>query len=273
MRGVLRRRRRSEKPLPLPPFQMRELVGPTEPEAFDQPAGEPVFPTVAPEQYEMVFDFGCGCGRAARKLALARAPMPQRYVGIDLHAGMIAWAKTNLGSRLPNFDFVHHDVFNPGFNPNPDLPRSAPFPVDDSSVTLLIAWSVFTHLVQEQAEHYLDEVARVLRPDGVMIATWFLFEKAYFPMMQDFQQALYINETDPTNAVIFDADWLLASLESRGLRIRAVERPEIRGFHWLMEIVPGSGSVQLPADDAPFGRKPPPVGSGAAYSVGSRGST
>ena len=27
-------------------------------------------------------------------------------------------------------------------------------------------------------------------------------------MMQDFQNALYINDVDPTNAVIFDREWL-----------------------------------------------------------------
>ena len=81
-----------------------------------------------------------------------------------------------------------------------------------------------------QAERYLDEVRRVLRPDGVLLATFFLFDKAYFPMMQDFQNALYINDTDPTNAVIFDRDWLLAALELRDLRIQEVRSPTHPGL-------------------------------------------
>ena len=253
--------------LPLPRVEMRELVGPTDLEAFDQPVGEPVFPTIDAEQYAFVFDFGCGCGRVARKLAVAAAPMPDRYVGIDLHRGMIQWANENLAPQLPQFSFEHHDVFNPGFNPDPQLPLAAPFPVDSASVTLLIAWSVFTHLAQSQAEYYLDEVARVLRPDGVMAATWFLFDKANFPMMQDFQNALYINDRDVTNAVIFDREWLLGALEARDLRIRAATPPEVRGFQWMMEIVPGRGSIPLPLDDAPFGRIPPPVGSTAPHEI------
>ena len=247
---------------------MRQLVGPTEPEAFDQPRGQPVFPGLAPDQYESVLDFGCGCGRMARRLALADAPMPARYVGIDIHRGMIRWATDNLGSRLPNFSFVHQDVFNPQMNPDPALPRTAPFPVQDDGVTLLIGWSVFTHLLESQAEYYLDEVARVLRPGGVAIITWFLFEKAYFPMLQDFQNALYINEHDLTNAVIFDREWLLGALTRRGLRIRAAVPPAIRGFQWDMEIEPGQGSIAIPADEAPFGRKPPPLGPRDAPRVG-----
>lgn len=219
-----------------------------------------MFPTVSSEQYSSVLDFGCGCGRIARQLALAHAPMPSRYVGIDLHRGMVQWANDNLAPMLPNFSFVHHDVFNETFNPNPKLSRTARFPAKDKSVTLLIAWSVFTHLVQDQAEYYLDEVARVLHRDGVMIATWFLFDKPRLPMMQDFQNALYINDTDPTNAVLFDREWLVQSLDTRGLRIRAIKAPDIRGFQWLAEIERGQGSISLPPDDAPLGREAPPMG-------------
>jgi SAM-dependent methyltransferase len=247
-------------------------VGPTDPAAFDQSPGEPVFPTLADDRlYDFVLDFGCGCGRIARRLALAAAPMPRRYVGFDLHAGMIAWDNKNLAPRLHGFTFVHQDVFNPGFNPGASKPRSAPFPAEDGAVSLLLALSVFTHLTQDQAPNYLDEVRRVLRPDGVLLASFFLFEKAYFPMMQGFQNALYINDGDPTNAVIFDRDWLLGELDARELRVRAVRPPTTRGYHWELEIVPGRGSVELPPDRAPFGHMPPPVCSKPAFTIGHRG--
>jgi SAM-dependent methyltransferase len=210
-----------------------------------------VFASLTSEElYDYVLDFGCGCGRMA-----------------DLHTGMIDWANRKLAPLLPGFTFIHQDVFNPGFNPDPSLPRTAAFPADDGSVSLLLALSVFTHLTQAQAEVYLDEVRRVLRADGVMLASFFLFDKAYFPMMQDFQNALYINDTDPTNAVIFDRDWLLAELEARELRVRAARAPTIRGYHWELEISAGRGSVALPADDAPFGRQAPPVCSRPAHMI------
>lgn len=196
--------------------------------------------------------------------------MPSRYVGIDLHRGMVDWANQKLAPRLPGFSFIHQDVFNPGFNPNPSLPRTAPFPVEDGMVSLLVAFSVFTHLTQEQTLSYLDEVRRALRTDGVMLASFFLFEKRYFPMMQDFQNALYINDSDPTNAVVFDREWLLRELEARELCIRAARPPVIRGYHWELEIVPGTASVELPPDDAPFGRQPPPVCSKPAHMIGRR---
>jgi hypothetical protein len=59
--------------------------------------------------------------------------------------------------------------------------------------------------------------------------------------------------------VIYDRRWLLDALDRRGLRIRAVEPPDIRGFQWVTEIEPGQGSIALPDDDAPCGRRPPPL--------------
>jgi hypothetical protein len=90
-----------------------------------------------------VFDFGCGCGRIARQL-MQQSPRPQRYVGIDLHRGMIEWCRENLAPHAPGFEFQHHDVFNPGLNPGTDMrpPRTRPFPVGDRAFTLVNAWSV-----------------------------------------------------------------------------------------------------------------------------------
>jgi SAM-dependent methyltransferase len=246
--------------LPLPPLEFRELVGLTDEDAFDNPSGDSIHPQLDDAKYESVFDFGCGCGRTARLLMQQRA-RPRRYVGVDLHAGMVDWCQRNLAPRAEGFEFVHHDVFNPGLNPGVLKPRAARFPVGDEQFTLLEAISVFTHLVQAQAEHYLRETARILRPDGVAVTTWFLFDKRHYPMMQDFQNALYINEIDPTNAVIFDRDWLREAAASAGLAITAIGPPQIRGFHWSIFFErrrPGIHEAHFPDDQAPFGVRPPP---------------
>jgi SAM-dependent methyltransferase len=249
-------------PLPIPPLEMREMVGPTEVEAFDNPTGEPIFAgLIDDDRYTAVFDFGCGCGRLARRLIQQR-PQPVDYVGTDLHAGMVRWCAEHLTPAAPQFRFVHHPVYNAGFNPDPALPATAPLPADDASRTLCIAWSVFTHTTQQQTEHYLAEVARILQPGGVLLSTWFLFDKRLFPMMQDFQQTLYINDVDPTNATIHDADWVIALAASVGLTLRAAQPPGVRGFAWILQFTPtepGVPAVELPADDAPLGRKPPPL--------------
>jgi SAM-dependent methyltransferase len=247
--------------LPLPPLPLRQLVGPTEDHFFDNPGGAPIFGAdVPPEAYDSVLDFGCGCGRLARQLIQQR-PRPRRYAGLDLHAGMVEWCRRNLAQHAPGFEFHHHDVRNLGLNPGGQALTRA-FPVADGWASLVIAWSVFTHVSEAQARFYLGEAARVLRPDGHLVSTWFLFDKRDFPMMQSFQNALFINDVDPTNAVIFDRDWLRRSAREAGLGLVAVTPPTLRGYQWRLVLRPlgaGAPEAEFPPDLAPVGVKPPPL--------------
>ncbi|MEO6326407.1 MAG: class I SAM-dependent methyltransferase [Thermoanaerobaculia bacterium] len=245
------------------------LVGPLEESFYDNPTGDLVFPGIPPAAYDVVFDFGCGCGRVARKL-IQQHPAPGRYLGIDLHSGMVDWCRRNLSRVASNFEFRHHDVWNRGFNPE-GMVGMLPFPVEDSSVTLFVAWSVFTHVNEAAAAFYLRELGRVLHEDGIAITTWFLFEKSEFPMMQEFQNALFINDTDPTNAVIFDKAWLRRTAENAGLSLSSIVAPTLRGFQWQIQMKkwqPGTVHAEFPADVAPLGLKRPPLSPVDAHRLG-----
>ncbi|MGH7785985.1 MAG: methyltransferase domain-containing protein [Candidatus Binatia bacterium] len=245
--------------LPLPPLEMRHLVGPLDAAAFDNPSAAPVFAALPPTAYESILDFGCGCGRIARQLIQQRPP-PRAYLGLDLHQGMIEWCRRNLAPHAPGFRFEHHDAYHPSLNSRGSRAHLL-LPAADRSFSLVNAWSVFTHLIEAQARHYLAEIARVLRPDGYLHATWFLFDKRQLPMMQDSQNALYINLHDPTNAVIFDRDWVVESAASVGLKLVAATPPRMRGYHWILVMAPvdhGAPPITLPEDCAPLGRNPPP---------------
>ena len=249
---------------------MRELVGPTDPAAFDNPDGSLVVPDIDAAHYDAVFDWGCGCGRLARQL-IQQSPRPRRYVGVDLHRGMIEWCKRNLAPVAPGFEFHHHDVYEMAFNPGPEKAPWLPFPVEDSRVSLAIAWSVFTHVSEAHAARYLREMRRILRPDGLLVSTWFLFDKGDFPMMQDSQNALFINDINPTNTVIFDRVWFHDAVRAAGLSLVAAVPPQIRGFQWILHLAPlegGRPGLELPDDAAPQGRKPPPVHAQNAHLLG-----
>jgi SAM-dependent methyltransferase len=246
--------------LPIPPLEMRKLVGSYEEHTFNNPSGERMFAGVDGSSDNFIFDFGCGCGRIARQLLQQHEP-PRRYVGVDLHKGMVRWCRRNLQPRHSGFEFHHQDVFNAGLNPRGKLKHSR-FPASDNAVSLLVAVSVFTHVLEDSAVFYLNEMARVLGPNGKAVTTFFLFDKASLPMMQDFQNALFINARDPTNAVIFDRAWLKTQASSAGLRICAATPPSIRGFHWSIQFEPavaGVGHVAFPEDNAPVGTAAPPL--------------
>src|SRR4051812_25888097 len=224
---------------PLPPVQLRRLVC-HEDSLFDlNPGGPPVFPNVSDTNlYRSVFDFGCGCGRIARQL-MVQNPRPERYVGVDIHREMIDWCRDRLSGFAPSFEFHHHDVWNLGLAPDNTRQPTAPFPVESDAFSLVIAHSVFTHLYKDQTEFYLDEIARILTADGIARTTWFLFDRLTFPMMFDFQVSLFINETDPTNAVIYDWRWLLDTLHRRNLRVVHTVPAAVRGHQWELYLRKG----------------------------------
>src|SRR6185369_13015906 len=116
----------------------RALIGRVDEEYFDNPSGAPVFPELPPSAYDSVLDFGCGCGRIARQMIQQTRP-PRRYVGVDIHGGMIKWCRKTLAPLAKGFEFHHHDLFNRSLNPRGALGHM-PFPVPDRSVSLLVAW-------------------------------------------------------------------------------------------------------------------------------------
>ena len=225
--------------IPIPPIELRRLVGPTDLETFDNSSGEPVLslrrhsrvtPQIPVEVYDAVFDFGCGCGRIARQL-LQQKPRPRRYVGIDVHRGMIDWCTQNLSPIDPNFHFLHHDVYSPTYALENSHRLAEPFPVKDEEFSLLIAGSVFTHLFEQQAEYYLYEVARILRPQGIAFTSWFFFDKDSFPFLRPGPYCLYAS-LDPTLAVIYDRRWFIDRVRCSGLCVRLTIPPQVAGHQW-----------------------------------------
>jgi SAM-dependent methyltransferase len=259
--------------LPYPPPEMRALVGPTDEASFDNPKGERVYPYLPAEQYRSVFDFGCGCGRVARQLIL-QSPRPGRYLGVDLHRGMIEWARTNLTPAAAEFEFVHHNVYNRSFNPGEGLPEMAPLPAADASFTLVNALSVFTHLTERQAVHYMKEAARILEPGGLIHASFFLIDKTQFPMMMEYSNALYLSYEDPSAAVLDDREWVCTMAADAQLTLVGVIPPVVRNHQWVLMFGhsrSGLEPVPFPKDEAPVDKVVTPPMPADAHLIGLSG--
>jgi GT2 family glycosyltransferase/SAM-dependent methyltransferase len=123
-----------------------------------------------------VMDLGCGCGRAAIALRhYLRAP--GRYVGFDIVPSLIRWARANIGVRHSNFTFLHADLFNGQYNPTGTLaPEEFRFPAGEAEIDICLAASLFTHLRKGDAIRYLQETARVLKPGGCALFTFFVLD-------------------------------------------------------------------------------------------------
>lgn len=103
-----------------------------------------------PDSFRAWLDFGCGSGRVARHFHRRAAT---DLTGIDIDEAAIRWCRAHLVGR--------YDVTG-------SLP---PTPLSDASYDLAYSVSVFTHLDEEPQRAWLREVARLVRPGGVFIAS------------------------------------------------------------------------------------------------------
>ena len=125
-----------------------------------------------------MLDIGCGSGRVAAELTKVLDPAEGSYEGFDVMPASIAWCQKAIASRHPNFRFQLADIQNGQYNPTGrQAAAEYDFPYADSCFDTAIATSLFTHLRPFEAERYLAETGRVLRPGGRLLSTWFLINE------------------------------------------------------------------------------------------------
>lgn len=108
---------------------------------------------VAPQQSDIIIDFGCGVGRVTN----AFAPFCKKIIGLDLSSEMIKVAVNT--KPATNTSYIHI--------------TSVPFDIEDNSIDKIFTNWVFQHISDNDAIKYLTEFKRILNPSGRI----FLFEQ------------------------------------------------------------------------------------------------
>ena len=109
---------------------------------------------------DRVLELGCGVGRIGHLLA----PKVAHWEGADISANMLRVAKERLAA--------HGNV---GFT---ELARTSLAPIADASMDKAYCVAVFIHMDKEDFYLYLEELARVVKPGGlVYFDTWNLASK------------------------------------------------------------------------------------------------
>jgi len=121
-----------------------------------------------------VLDIGCGAGAMVPEFAQRIGPAG-RYVGFDVHAPSIHWCRERYGID-PRLTFELAGVSSAYGSRSGPPAASYRFPIDDGLADLVLAKSVFTHLLPEDTAHYLSEIRRALRPGRTAVVTAFLFD-------------------------------------------------------------------------------------------------
>ena len=94
------------------------------------------------------------------------------YHGVDVQPELIDWANANLAG--PGFRFTCVDVSNERYNPDGTPERT--LAAESGSVDVLYAYSVFSHMNDEDTPAYLRLIAEALSPQGRAFVTCFVEE-------------------------------------------------------------------------------------------------
>jgi SAM-dependent methyltransferase len=122
---------------------------------------------------EKLLDLGCGLGQVARPLTKYLSG-GGRYEGLDVNSDAIRWCKEHY-ARFPNFNFQLADLYNSTYNPQGAYKASEyKFPYGSGAFDVVFLRSVFTHLLPDEVRNYLGEIARVTKPGGRCVITYFL---------------------------------------------------------------------------------------------------
>ncbi len=114
-----------------------------------------------------VLDLGCGCGKLARFLYINPKV---KYTGIDIYAPAIKWCQRAFSSASDRFQFIHSDGQSDVYNPTGKIASTEHgLPLPDEAIDMTVCASLFTHLYEDAAKHYLSEIFRVTKPGGQAI--------------------------------------------------------------------------------------------------------
>lgn len=120
-----------------------------------------------------VFDVGSGLGRAA--MPLTRYLTEGSYVGVDVMGDLVEDSQVRFAPRYPNFEFRHVDVYSGMYNEGATAqPKDLRFDFPDGDFDTIFLFSVFSHMFPDDVLTYLREFRRLLRPGGIVLATFFL---------------------------------------------------------------------------------------------------
>lgn len=144
-----------------------------------------------------IFDLGCGSGRLSYPFAKL-VGNKGKYYGADVWAEGIDMCKARFTQPNMSFHLIpaknnyYFDKFNPEVTNNFTLDF-----LPDSSINLIFATSVFTHLIEEDARAYLHEFKRTLKPDGYAYVTCFIIDRFFMDYVAATNKYTAVKEVSP----------------------------------------------------------------------------
>ena len=169
-----------------------------------------------------IVDIGVGIGRTAhhlRDFKYFESRFVGKYIGVDIDADALRWCRANFDDR---FQFHLSTDSSASYHNagSSDGPYQIPEPA--GSVDFVFSQSLFTHLLEREAENYLAETYRLLKPGGYSAHSVFCIDypPPTFGDRHTFShvmgEARVESLAQPEAAVAYTEDWLLKTAKKIG---------------------------------------------------------
>ena len=124
-----------------------------------------------------VLEIGCGLGRIAFPLRYILSA-DGSYEGFEICQNKVVFLERTFHRAYSNFRFVWANIHNTYYNPQGQITSTDyRFPYPAATFDIVYAASVFTHMLPDATAHYFRESARVLKPGGCAVFSFFLLDK------------------------------------------------------------------------------------------------
>jgi len=185
-----------------------------------------------------ILDVGSGIGNLAIGL---KDFCRNGYDGLEIDRESVEWCQTHISTVYPSFRFHRADVVNAAYNPlGAREPSSYRFPFADATFDIVYLASVFTHMHPDDVLHYLTQISRLLRPDGMCVASLFLLNEQSrqgiesgrsfmtFPHRSISDEYRLHDVSRPEAAVAIEESFIQEAYQTAGLTIKNIRR----GLWW-----------------------------------------
>jgi len=179
-----------------------------------------------------ILDIGSGIGRMAVPF-IGYLNHQGSYEGIDIVKTGINWCNKNISKINPQFKFIHSDIYNDLYNTKGVIKGEEyvfPYREDDFDIAFLT--SVFTHMLQAEVEQYIKEIARVLKPGGKCLATFFILNEESVSLMNTTEDSFkfpfnhgeysFMSENTKTANVAYNQEWIERIMKENGLKVEVI---------------------------------------------------
>ncbi|NEP88204.1 MAG: glycosyltransferase family 92 protein [Okeania sp. SIO2C2] len=178
---------------------------------------------------DSILDIGCGIGEVAYGLAYYLTSRA-RYEGIEFSEKVINWAKEEITSRKPNFNFQWHNIYHPIYNTKGTIPtKEFILPYPQASFDVICISNLFTHLSNIDLRNYLYQIQRVLKVGGKCLFACFLINSESQKLIADGKSSQnLVNEIEggfcldlelPEKTIGFQESLLIDWIKESGLTI------------------------------------------------------